>query len=106
MSWSGQPTAHIDLVSLLRQLYAQVEDDALRGDLGDLLVLDADRLKQTITIDVAAASTADHHAPGQVCFGCLQRNVGGTRHYWNPRHGGAGQYWVCGECEAQCRRRM
>ena len=46
----GHRIAHVDLVSLLRQLYAQVDDDALRGDLGDLLVLDADRLRQAASI--------------------------------------------------------
>ena len=32
------------LVSLLRRLYAQVNDDALRGDLGDLLAQEADQV--------------------------------------------------------------
>ena len=90
-SWSGQPIAPVDLVSLLRQLYAQVDDDALRCDLGDLLVLDADNLKQAVTIDLDAATTPDVQAPGQVCFGCLQRSVEGTKHYWDPRHDGPGE---------------
>ena len=90
--------APVDPVSLLRQLYAQVEDDALCGDLGDLLILDAGRLKQTITIDLDAASVPDNQAPGHVCFGCLGRSVDGTKHHWDARHRGPGEYWVCREC--------
>ena len=62
----GTRIAHVDLVGLLRQLNAQIEDDALCGDLGDLLVLDADGLWQTIAIDLDAASMPDDQAPGQV----------------------------------------
>ena len=80
-----KPIAHVDLVSLLRQLYAQVEDEALRGELGDALVLDADKLRQTITIDLDAASIPDDQASGRVCFGCLQRRVDATKHHWDPR---------------------
>ena len=76
MSWSGQLGSHGDLVSLLRQLYAQGADDALRGELGDALVLDADKLRQTITIDLDARSIPDDQARGQVCFGCLRRSAG------------------------------
>ena len=58
---------HIDLVSFPRQLYAQVvDDDALRGDLEDLLVLDAEKLRQTITVDLDAAGFPDDQAAGQV----------------------------------------
>ena len=96
MSWSGQPIAHVDLVSLLPQLYAQVEDEALRGDLGDWLVLDANTPKQTIAIDLDAESVPDDQTAGHMCFGCLQRNVDGTKHCRDPRHGGPGEYWVCG----------
>ena len=91
--------AHVDLISLLRQLCAQVEDEALCGDLGDLLVLDAERLRQTFIIDLDAARVCGSEAPGQVCFGCLQRAVDGTKRYWDPRQGGPGEHWVCGECE-------
>ena len=72
----GQPIAHVDLVGLLRQLYAQVDDDALRGDLGGRLVPDTDNLRQTITIDLDARSIPDDQARGQVCFGCLRRSAG------------------------------
>ena len=68
------------LVSLLRQLYAQVEDEALRGDLAGLLIMEADNLKQTITIDLDAAAMPAHQAPGQVCYHCLQRSVDGATH--------------------------
>ena len=76
----------MDLVSLLRQLYAQVEENASRGDLGDLLVLDDDKVGQTITTDLDAASIPDDHAPGQVCFGCLQRSEEAARLCWRETH--------------------
>ena len=90
MTTKPLPTAHVDLVSLLRQLSAQVEDGALRGDLEDLLLLDADRLRQIVTIDLAAASVPDSEVPGHLCFGCLQRSVDGTMYYWHPPHGRTG----------------
>ena len=39
LSYVVQPIAHVDLVGLRRQLYAQIDDKALRRQLGDLLVL-------------------------------------------------------------------
>ena len=68
----------------------QVQDEALRAELGDALVLDADKLRQPMTIDLDAASIADTQAPGQVCFGCLQRTVDATKHYWDTHEGGPG----------------
>jgi len=94
-------TIRIGLVSLLRQVYRQVEDDVLRQRLGEFLILDADSLAQTITIDLDAASIPDIQAPGHVCFDCLRRTVDARRHYWDPRHGGPGAYHLCRECEAQ-----
>ena len=97
----GQLFARVDVVSLLRQLCGQVGDDALRGELGDALVLDAYMLRQKTAIDLDAASIRDDQAPGHVCCGCLQRTEDATRHYWEPRHGGPGEYHLCWECETR-----
>ena len=72
------------LATLLRQLYARVGDDALRGDLGGLLVLGAGRLHRTITIDLEAVALPDAEALGRVCAGCLKRTADGTRLCWLP----------------------
>ena len=68
----GQPIARVDLASLLRQIYARVDDDALRVDLGDLLVLDADKLRQTIAIDLEAATIPDDKPPATSASGACR----------------------------------
>ena len=61
--------------------------------------MEADNLRQTIAIDLDVAAVPDCQSAGQVCFYCLQRSVDGAMDYWDPEHGGPGEYWVCGECE-------
>ena len=65
-----------------------------------MLIIEADNLKQTITVDLDAASVPDDETPGQVSFGCQRRSVKGAPDCWDPRHGRSREYWVCGECEA------
>ena len=94
-------TIQVDLVSLLRQVCRQVEDDVLRQRLAQFLILDADTVMQTITIDLDAARTADRQAPGHVCFDCLRRMVDARQYHWDPSHGGPGAYHLCRECEVR-----
>ena len=58
----------------------------------------ADRLRQTIAKDLDVAAIPDDQAPGYLCFGCLQKSVEGTMHYWDPGHGEPGVYHLCGKC--------
>ena len=78
-----------DLVSLLRRVYRQAQDDALGQRLGEFLILDADSLTQTITIDLDAANIPDNQAPGHVCSDCLCQTVD-AREHWR----GSGQRWA------------
>ena len=90
----------IDLVSLLRRVYRQAQDDALGQRLGEFPILAADSLTQTITIDLDAANIPDNQAPGHVCADCLCQTVDARQHCWDPGNGGPGRYYLCPECDS------
>jgi len=86
-----KPSTPSGVVTLLRQLHAQADDEALRGDLVGLLTMEAENLKQKLAIDLDAAAVPDDRADGQVCYHCLQRSVDGATHYWDTEQGGPGE---------------